>query len=62
VPDWEEFIGEKDEEAEAVLLRRHERSGRPLGSERFLKRLERKLDLELGPKKRGPKGPWKYKK
>jgi putative transposase len=61
VPDWKEFIGGKDDGEEAALLRRHERTGRPLGSESFLKRLERKLGLELRPKKRGPKGPWKHK-
>jgi formylglycine-generating enzyme required for sulfatase activity len=37
--------------------RRHERTGRPLGNEDFLRRLEKRLDRILRPRERGPKGP-----
>ena len=59
--DWREFLrsGLTDEEMES--LRRHERSGRPLGSERFVARIERLVGRVLRPGKRGPKGPWKHK-
>ena len=55
VDDWAEFLasGLSDEEADG--LRRHERTGRPLGAERFVTRLERKLHRILRPQKRGPK-------
>ena len=44
----------------AALFGRHERSGRPLGSEGFVTRVERLLGRVLRPHKRGPKGPWKH--
>ena len=54
-PDWSGFLraGLADEEAEAI--RRSERTGRPLGDARFIKRLERKLGRVLKPQKPGPK-------
>lgn len=36
-------------------LRKHERTGRPLGSERFVKKLERTLDRILHKQKPGRK-------
>jgi len=45
-----------------MALRRHERTGRPLGSMGFLGQLEAQRDRELSPKKRGPKGSWKHSK
>ena len=59
--DWKEFLRRDADEQKTSLLRRHQRTGRPLGGARFLKRLERKLGIDLQPKKRGPKGPWKHK-
>jgi putative transposase len=38
-----------------VLFRKHERTGRPIGDDAFIERLERLLDRELKPKKPGPK-------
>jgi hypothetical protein len=35
----------------------NERSGRPMGGERFVTRLEAQLGRILHPQKRGPKGP-----
>lgn len=54
---------ESDEHGEMLELelRRAETIGRPLGSDAFLDRLERKLDRKLKPEKRGPK-PGKKRK
>jgi putative transposase len=55
--DWAPFLstGCSDEESEA--LRRHERTGRPLGSDSFLSRLEATLGRPIRRQKPGPKGP-----
>ena len=53
VGDWSAFLKERLEEDEVAALRRHERTGRPLGGERFLDRLERLLSRTLKPKQRG---------
>ena len=52
VEDWRAFLdgGLADEAADAI--RRHERTGRPLGEERFVESLEKTLGLRL--KKRRP--------
>lgn len=47
-------------EEEWELLRRHERTGRPLGGEGFVADLESVVGRQLRPHKRGPKGPWKH--
>jgi putative transposase len=59
VGDWKAYLSVDVEEEDAAALRRHERTGRPLGNHDFLGRLEDQLDRELLPKKRGPKGAWK---
>jgi len=59
---WLEFLGEAVSEERAALFRRHARTGRPLGSERFATRIERLLGRVLRPQKRGPKGPWKHRR
>jgi len=43
-------------------LRKHERTGRPLGNELLIDKLEVLLGKQLRKKKTGPKGPWKNKK
>lgn len=53
--DWKLFLGAATEE-EMGKIRRHERSGRPLGSESFVERLESTLERLLKPSKPGPKG------
>jgi putative transposase len=54
VGNWSEFLSLSEEE-EIVLFRRHERSGRPLGNDTFVDRLEAGLARMLRPLKRGPK-------
>jgi putative transposase len=41
--------------AVAEKMRRHEQTGRPLGSESFMVKLEKILDRMLRPKRPGPK-------
>ena len=60
--DWRGLLRSPLSEEEIEELRRHERTGRPLGDNRFLGRLERKLDRPLKPKKRGPKPKGRKKK
>ena len=54
VSDWQSFLTLTDEE-ELSLLKKHERSGRPLGDVSFIERLEGELERQLRPAKRGPK-------
>lgn len=54
-PDWTAFLKEGLGDTDAEALRRHERTGRPLGGDAFVERLEDILGRDLKPKKRGPK-------
>ena len=55
VSDWAKFLraGLGDEDREAI--RAGERTGRPLGSEKFVAGLERRLKRKLARQKPGPK-------
>jgi putative transposase len=55
VKDWREFLTEALAADEAELLRRHERTGRPLGKPAFLDRVEETLGRIVRPAKRGRK-------
>ena len=55
VGDWPAFLAGGLDEAERDTLRRHERTGRPLGDEPFVKRLETALGRSLMKRKPGPK-------
>ena len=55
VKDWKGFLSSGIHEKEIEELREHERTGRPLGSERFVKKLERTLDRILHKQKPGRK-------
>ncbi len=55
VPDWRAFLAEGLGEDDLEALRRHARTGRPLGSERFVEGLEARLGRPLRPRKRGRK-------
>ena len=52
---WEKFLVSDTQEQEIALLRKHERTGRPLGGDSFIESLERLLDRDLKPQKPGPK-------
>jgi len=55
VGDWREFLSEAVTEQQGEEIRRHERTGRPLGDENFVVEIERALDRILRPQKPGPK-------
>jgi putative transposase len=54
VDSWRDFLTLPSED-EMTVLRKHERSGRPLGRESFVERLDENLARLLSPQKRGPK-------
>ena len=53
--DWSAFLGTATPEHQAELLRRHERTGRPLGTESFVGKIEVQLGRSLRPAKAGRK-------
>ena len=57
-PDWAEFLALGLSAEERETIRAGERTGRPLGSDRFTARLEKRLGRNLARRKPGPKpGP-----
>jgi putative transposase len=52
---WRKFLSVDASESEMTLFRKHERTGRSIGEEAFIERLERLLDRRLKPRKPGPK-------
>ncbi len=56
VGDWKNFLAEEKEEP-LNAIRKHERTGRPLGAEEFVDRLELELGRSLKPEKPGPRRP-----
>jgi putative transposase len=55
VPDWKNFLKEGIGEEDIKRIRQHERTGRPLGDNKFIKKIERTVDRVLTKKKPGPK-------
>ncbi|MCG8694799.1 MAG: transposase [Minwuiales bacterium] len=55
IPDWTAFLAGGMAEEDIDRIRRHSRTGRPLGGKRFIQRLERRLGRALAPRKPGPK-------
>ena len=55
VGDWAAYLALDVDEAEAAAMRRHERTGRPLGTPSFMERLERQLGRYLRKRKPGPR-------
>ncbi|HLG20820.1 MAG TPA: hypothetical protein VI895_13530 [Bdellovibrionota bacterium] len=55
VSNWNNFLAEGTEMALVELLGKHQRTGRPLGSSEFIKRLESQTGRSLLKKKPGPK-------
>lgn len=51
--DWLDFITQSVERSEAEMLKKHERTGRPLGDNNFISNLENTLGRRLIHKKRG---------
>jgi len=55
VGDWRRFLSEPSTDGRGQKLQHHERTGRPLGDERFLTKIEGLLNRPLKPKKPGRK-------
>jgi len=55
VKDWRESLSEAVTEQQAEEIRRHERTGRPLGDENFVVEPEKALNRILRCQKPGPK-------
>ena len=53
VSDWRRFLARDEDEPTIDALRLHARTGRPLGSSRFVAALERRLDRRLARGKPG---------
>ena len=62
VPDWAAYLAENLEDARLEKLRRHARTGRPLGAEAWVRSLEHRLGRALAPGKPGPLPKRKAKK
>ncbi|MFC1525057.1 transposase [Planctomycetota bacterium] len=55
VDDWQAFLTQELSNSELSLLRKHERTGRPLGSKSFIKKLEALVGRIFHRRKPGPK-------
>jgi len=55
VGNWREYLSTEQDSTDMELLRRHSRTGRPLGSSDFVESLEAQTGRPLAPRKRGPK-------
>lgn len=47
IKDWKKYLSEKEEPRKVSYLRKESMSGRPLGNEAFIKKLEKKYKMEL---------------
>ena len=54
VGDWRDFLSLPSAD-EANVMRRHERTGRPLGGDTFIEAMEQTMGRFLRPQKPGPK-------
>ena len=55
IEDWAAYLGQEDSPEDTKKIVEHEHTGRPLGSEDFVKRLEALTGRVLAPKRRGRK-------
>ena len=55
IPDWEAYLSSSTHSDTAESIRQHNRTGRPLGSTEFVKKLEKQTGKTLIPKRPGPK-------
>ncbi|MEN6560368.1 MAG: transposase [Acidobacteriota bacterium] len=53
IPDWSAYLGQKESIGEIDDFRQHERTGRPLGSDEFIRRLEALTGRVLAPRPKG---------
>jgi len=62
ISNWRRFLMAEDDAEEAYALRSHVQTGRPLGDEVFVARLEKTLGLTLRRRKPGPPAGQKRKR
>jgi len=55
VPDWRALLASEPKPEEREAIRAHERTGRALGTDRFIAGLEKRLDRRLRKSRPGPK-------
>ena len=55
VDDWRAFLSREIGSSEEKLIKLHERTGRPLGEDSFVEKLEKMLNIKLRKNKPGPK-------
>jgi putative transposase len=55
IKDWAEYLREEDDPEDVEMFQRHELTGRPMGSEDFVKRLETLTGRVLTPRSKGRK-------
>jgi putative transposase len=55
VPDWSAYLSSTRQNDRTGSIRRHNRTGRPLGSAEFIQALEQQTGKTLAPKRPGPK-------
>jgi putative transposase len=55
IDDWREFLNTEVGSHDEKLIKLHERTGRPLGEDSFVERLEKTLNIKLKKDKPGPK-------
>ncbi len=55
VTDWQAYLNEHEQEGLIGKIEEHSKTGRPLGSENFIERLESLAGRPLRPQRRGPK-------
>ncbi|MDD5644680.1 MAG: transposase [bacterium] len=55
VDDWRSFLSTETGSNEEMLIKLHERTGRPLGEDSFVEKLEKMLNIKLRKNKPGPK-------
>ncbi len=53
--DFAAFLAQEEDAAAVKMLRQSETTGRPLGSDKWIEKLERLTARQLKPQKRGPK-------
>ncbi len=53
IPDWSAYLGQKESANEIDEFRQHERTGRPLGNNEFVRRLEALTGRVLVPRPKG---------
>jgi len=50
INDWKDYLNEMEEESFIETMNKHERTGRPLGSDTFIKMLEKMTGKDLRPR------------